>query len=122
MGTTDPVYLELTAGLPYARRIRMTDGKLAWPLLTDFEVRSHVRAGKDTTSPLLYDLAVHMTPSYDVNDILVDISLTGAQTRLIPPGNFDVIISDPGVEDVRAVRLASGKIKVASLITAAVDV
>lgn len=121
--TSDPVDLAMTAGLPYRRRFRVTGAAVVWPTVPDFEVRSQIRAGKDETTELLYNLAQHITPSIDVDDIVLDLELTGAQTRLVPhKGYYDMIISDPGVTDARAIPVSYGKIKVGLLVTAAVDV
>lgn len=121
--TSEPVDLVMTAGLPYRRRFRMGGVAAIWPTLPEFEVRSQIRAGKDETTELLYNLAQHITPSIDGVDIVLDLVLTGADTRVIPKkGYYDIIVSDPGVTDQRAIPASSGKIKVGLLVTAAVDV
>ena len=131
--TSTPVDLRMRAGLPYGRRFRMQDGKNTWANLADFEVRCQVRQGKTDDSLFLFNLTPYLTPSYDVNDIVVDLVMTGADTRearsailllteVAAVGNYDLIISDVGVEDARAIPLASGKVKIDTLVTAAADV
>ncbi len=124
MGVTgDAVELDLTAGIPYARRFRLTNGKNVWPELIDFEVRSQIRAGKSDQTELLYNLAQHITASFDGLDIALDLSLTGQNTRDIPAGYYDIVLSDPGTADVRAVPLIPpSKIKIARTVTAGADV
>lgn len=120
--TSTPVALEMTAGLPYSRRFRVQDGKLVWPTLDTFEVRSQIRKRKTPTSELLGALTPFLTPSYDEDDIVVDLELTGAQTREVVGGYYDIIISDVGTTDARAIPIASGKVKVGTLVTEAADV
>lgn len=119
--TSDAVELAMTAGLPYARRARVEGGALIWPSLDDFEVQSEIRSAKKNGT-LLGALVNYITPSIDGDDIVLDIRLTGAQTRLVPvKGYFDVILSDPGPEDARAIPALSGKIKVGTLVTGVPD-
>lgn len=119
---SEPVDLNMQAGEPYARRIRLTDGKTTWATLGDFEIRAQVRAGRNTTAPLKADLGPHLTPSYDANDIVIDLSLTGAETRAQAGGYYDLFISDPGADDARAIRLLHGVVRVTAAITDAEDV
>ena len=120
--TNSSVELAMTAGLPYRRRIRVTGATSMWPTLDDFEVRSQIRAGRDVNSQFLHDLGQYITPSIEGDDIILTLELTGAQTRLLPvKGNYDVIISDPGVDDAKALPALSGKIKVGQLITGPAD-
>lgn len=116
-----PVELGITAGLPYSRRFRVHDGTNIWPTLDDFEVRSHVRAGKTSLTPLLTDLTPFLVPTLDGTDIVVDLKLTGAETRTLLKGFFDIVISDKGDVDARALPIASGRVKIGSLVTAASD-
>lgn len=119
---SEPVDLNMQAGEPYARRIRLADGKTTWATLGDFEVRAQIRASRNTTAPLKGDLGPHLTPSYDGNDIVIDLSLTGAETRAQAGGYYDMFISDTGATDARAVRLLHGTVRVATAITAAEDI
>lgn len=120
-GTSTPVELIVTAGLPYTRAIRITGGAAIWPELDQFEVRSQVRAGKTEQTALLNDLRPFITKTIVENDIVLLLSMTGAETRTLNAGYYDVILSDPGVTDARAISALSGKIKIKQLVTAASD-
>lgn len=115
------VDLELTSGLPYSRVVRVTGGTSIWPTLGDFEVRSQIRSGPSEDSTLLGSLMPYITPSIDGLDILVTIDMTGAETYNVPTGYYDIVLSDIGTTDVRAIPVLSGKVKVGSLTTAASD-
>lgn len=115
------VELAMTAGLPYARRFRVQGGKLVWSNLDQMEVRSQIRQRKTPTSPLVGALTPFLTASYEGDDILIDLELTGAQTRAMVKGYYDIIISDVGTTDARALPVASGKVKVSTLVTEAAD-
>lgn len=117
----DSVELSLTAGLPYSRRARVIGAANIWSAVDQFEVRSQVRAGKTESSLFLFDLRPYLTPTIDGEDIVIDLVLTGHDTRLVPKGYYDIIISDPGETDARALPVLSGKIKVNLLVTAATD-
>lgn len=117
-----PVDLEVTAGLPYARRFRVTGATSIWPVLETVEVRSQVRSKKTVASPLVFDLTPYLTRSTDAGDIVIDLELTGAETRTLVKGYYDIILSDAGIEDARAISIAAGQVKVSVLVTAASDV
>lgn len=109
----------ITAGLPFARRIRVANGKNFWSELTDFEVRMQVRASKAYTSELLFDFTPWLVTTFDGNDIVIDWNLTGAQTRAVKSGYFDLVLSDVGTTDGSAIRALSGYFKVSSTTTSA---
>ena len=115
------VDLIITAGLPFGRRVRVSGGTNVWPTLVDFEVRSQIRREPNSISELLGDLRPYITPSIDGVDIVLDIEMSGAQTRLIPEGYFDIVISDPGSTDTRAISVLTGRIKIKTLVTAVTD-
>lgn len=116
-----PVDLELVAGLPYARRFRVTGAASIWPTVESFEIRSHIREGRNENTPLVGRLDLFLTSTIEGQDVVVDLTLTGEQTRSIVKGFYDIIISDPGTEDARALSISSGKVKVSYLRTAATD-
>jgi hypothetical protein len=117
------VPLKCRAGIPYRRRFRLVDGAAIWSTVESFEVRSQIRDKKDSSSELLGSLTPYLTKFIEGNDIVVQLEMTGAQTRTLPKkGYYDIIISDPGVEDDRAIPISSGRITVRSLITEAADV
>jgi hypothetical protein len=110
--------LTIQAGEPYARRIRVVDGKNIWATLDLFEVRCQVRDGDSEQYPLVSDLSIYFTPSYDLNDIVIDIAMTGQQTRTVGPGFYDVFLSDVGAVDARAIRILDGNLVVLPAVTA----
>lgn len=113
--------LAMQAGIPYARRIRITGGKNLWATLDAFEVRSQVRSGRQVSTPLKYDLTPHLTPSFDANDIVIDLALTGAQTRTVLGGNYDMLITDAGTTDAQGMRVLHGTLTVEPTTTDAAD-
>lgn len=118
--------LTITKGLPFSRVIRVTGGKNVWPELDDFEIRSELREKQLPTSQFIMALHVFMTAEYgtgdEADDILIHWEMTGADTRSIPSkGKFDIILSDPGVTDARAIPVVSGSIALAFLTTAPED-
>lgn len=108
---------KVKAGLPFSRSVRLVDGKNVWPTLDDFEVRMHIRVAESSTSNLVYDFTPHLESVYEGNDIVISWSLSGSDTRSLRSGFYDLVISDPGAEDQRAISLAAGKISLSSLVT-----
>ena len=103
----------ITRGLPFARSFRITDGKNVWPNLVDFEVRSQMRLTKAPTSAIVANLHDFMTADFDANDIVITWTMTGAQTYALTGGGYyDILVSDAGATDERAIPISSGKIKV----------
>lgn len=121
MASLTPVDLEMTAGLPYNRRFRVVGGAAIWDAEEKFEVRSHIRQRKTQDSQLLKDLSPYFSSSVVEGDILIDLSLTGEQTRGFVKGYYDIVISDVGTVDARALTISSGKVKVGTTVTAAGD-
>jgi hypothetical protein len=113
------ITLTVQAGEPFAQQIRIRDGQNVWASLGDFEVRAQVRQYRSTTSDLVVDLTPFLTVSLDANDILITLSLTGAETRAIRGGQYDVIVSDIGTTDARAVVLIYGTVEVSPVVTSA---
>lgn len=117
-GTSSPsVDFMLTAGLPYNRKIRAIGAAKVWPTLEDFEVLSQIRSERSSSSRLLGSLLPYLSASIDGDDIVLDLEMTGAQTRQTPEGFYDIIISDPGSTDLRAISVLSGRVVVGSLVT-----
>lgn len=116
-----PVELSMVAGLPYQRRFRIVSGAKIWPDLETFEVKSQIRLRKTVDSELLKELTPFLTSAFDGDDITVDLILTGEQTRSMVKGYYDIVISDVGTVDARAMTIASGKVKVGTTVTAASD-
>lgn len=114
---TEAVRFDVKVGLPFSRRIRVTDGKNIWADLDDFEARMQIRATDDSSSQLRYDFTPHLVKSFDVNDIIVEWNLTGEQTRELQFGYFDLVLSDTGVVDARAIQVIYGYLDLDSIIT-----
>jgi hypothetical protein len=117
----EPTPLDVQAGIPYSRRIRITNGKNLWANLADFEVRSQVRAGRQITSQLKADLGPFLVASFDGNDIVIDLTLTGADTRALVGGNYDILVTDTGATDARGLRVLHGNLTVAPTTTTDAD-
>lgn len=113
------VDLRIQPGVPYARTWRVVDGQNLWATLGAFEVRSEVRAAQAGGGSVLYDLGAHMTKALDGNDITVSLSLTGAQTRALAGGYYDIILSDTGTTDANALRIPGGRVRLGDTVTAA---
>jgi hypothetical protein len=113
------VELNLTGGLPYSRRIRVTDGAKIWPTLDLLEVRSEVRVSPIWTSRLKATLSPFITPSIEGDDLILDLKLTGAQTRELSGGHYDVVVTDKGSVDDRGIRVLKGVLRIEQLTTGA---
>lgn len=109
--------LKMQAGVPYARRIRVEDGKNVWSTLDAFEVHSEVRATASVNAPLHGNLGQYMTPSFDGNDIVIDLALTGQQTRTLQSGYYDVLLTDAGSADAKGLLILFGPLTVKPVTT-----
>lgn len=123
--------LTMTAGKPFSQKIRVTDGKDVWPNLGDFEVRAQLRAGRTTSDSLIANLHESMSSSFDANDIVIDWSLTGEDTRSMfglstwpakrKRGFFNIILSDVGTVDGRALVVPTISLTMEDTTTTASD-
>lgn len=113
------VRFDVKAGLPFARQIRITNGKNIWATLEAFEARMHIREERDVTSSLKYDFSPHIIKSFDVDDIVLAWSLTGAQTRELSSGYFNLLVSDIGSVDDRAIQVIFGYLNLLPTTTSA---
>lgn len=112
--------LTAVRGVPFARRIRVVAGTTIWATLDDFEVRAQVRSGRSESGRLVADLTEFLTVSLDDADILIDLVLTGAETRALASGGYyDILLSDVGTTDARALKLLAGQFTVNPTVTAA---
>lgn len=109
--------LTIVKGLPYRRSIRVKGGVNVWPTVDDFEVRSQVRVSDDPSSTLKTDLAPYITARIDGLDIVLDLAMTGAESRTVLGGYYDIVVSDKGHTDLNAIRVLGGKFNVKPLIT-----
>lgn len=112
-----PVPLEMVAGLPYAIRFRVTGVTAIWPTLDLLEVRGQVRKKDDPASPLVGNLTPYLVATIDGTDILVTLRLNGAQTRTMAKGYYDIVISDVGPDDDRALPVSKGPLVLDTLVT-----
>lgn len=111
--------LDITAGLPYNRRIRVKDAAVTWPTVEDFEVRSDVRVGPSSNSTLKAVLTPYISTSVDGQDLVLDLNLSGTETRALSGGYYDIVVSDPGETDNRAIVVLGGKLTIKPLVTGA---
>jgi hypothetical protein len=101
----------LTAGRPFSQSIRVKNAKNIWPTLDLLEVRAQMRSGMGESDALIANLHDYMTCAFDENDLVVTLSMTGEQTRelynrqwgTLRRGYFNIIISDVGTVDSRAI-------------------
>jgi hypothetical protein len=111
MGAPSIANLGMTAGKPFAQSIRITDANNLWDVLETLEVRAQLRAGKSTNTELIVNLHEYMTWVFDEDDLVITWVMTGEQTREIyelkwgpfKTGYFNVIVSDTGTVDERAI-------------------
>jgi hypothetical protein len=114
--------IELVAGEPFSRIIRVTGAAAIWPTTDDFEVRSEARSGPAQQCRLMADLSVYLTPSIDGEDVVVTVTMTGEQTRGLcrtaKNAYYDMFLSDVGPDDARAFKIQYGQVLVDPNITA----
>lgn len=109
--TPIPNVLKVVAGRPFSQTIRVKNIRNIWATADELEVRAQLRVGPNSTDSLIDNLHTRMTYSYDVNDLVIVLSMTGAQTRALvarqwsPTGHayFNIVISDVGTADSRAI-------------------
>lgn len=107
----DPADLRVVQGLPLTRTYRFVGAAAVWPGAVGCEVRAQIRAR--SSYPVLLDLTPYLSAPAVVaagegvgTDIVVTLSMTGADTRLVTRGVYDLYLSDDGPQDVRAMRVA----------------
>lgn len=108
---------DVKAGLPFARRVRITDGKNIWTDEGDFEARMQIRAVDRADGALRFDFTPFLSQSIDANDILIEWNLSGSQTRELKEGYYDLMISDVGEIDTKAIRVLYGYVNVIPAMT-----
>lgn len=108
--TSGPDSITVVAGQPLNRQIRAVGVKDVWPTLDAFELRAQLRTGSGTSARLIANLHDYMTKVFDGDDLVITWTMSGAQTRtlygkvwgLFKTGYFNIILSDPGDEDAKA--------------------
>lgn len=115
------VPLEIVPGAPRDMRVRIRNGKTTWPSLDQVEARLQVRQDESERAPLVVDLTPHLVLSYDENDLLILLHLTGNETRPLARkrGFYDLWVSDPGTSDLRAAQLIHGPFVGGTVVTSA---
>lgn len=107
---------KVRAGKPFHCSFRCVGLTAIWPDVDTLEVRAQMRQGKDTGTQLIANLHEHMTWSYDGDDLVIDWAMNGAETRALYAvdmglhgklGYLNVIVSDTGSDDERAVVIPS---------------
>ena len=109
--------LTLVGGLPYSRRIRVKKAAITWPTTNDFEVRSQVRVSASKSATLKATLTPYISASVDGEDIVLDLHMNGGSTRTLSGGYYDIVLSDKGSMDSRAIRVLGGKLTIQPLVT-----
>jgi hypothetical protein len=119
--------LSMTAGAPFHQRIRMVGVKSIWSTVELLEVRAQMRVGPKSSDDLIVNLHDFMTYSFVGDDLVIDLDMTGGQTRALytlqwgpfKKGYFNVIASDVGVEDARSVVVPTVTIQITGTTTSA---
>jgi hypothetical protein len=114
--------LKVVQGVPLSRSYRFVGAAATWPGAAGCEVKAQVKARPG--SPVLLDLTPFLSAPAVVAsgegagvDIAVVLSMTGADTRTVTLGGmYDLILSDLGTVDARAVKV-SGSVSVEHTIT-----
>lgn len=113
----EPQTFNVRAGLPFSKRIVITDGVTLWGTVEAFEARMQIRVEPDYLSSLKYDFTPHLVKAIEANNIVISWDLTGEETRSVKSGFFDLLLSDPGEVDTRAVLVLEGRINVRPVVT-----
>jgi hypothetical protein len=120
MSQAAPFHIQ--SGLPFARTIEVTlpNGRAWWTLESQFEVLSQIRESEDNLAPLVLDLSPYIV--YELTDpdtVLISLSMTGSDTRLVTKdGYYDIIMSDAFATDARAERIIYGPVYRSPIVTA----
>lgn len=119
--------LTMTSGRPLSQVIRVVDAKNIWPTVEELEVRAQLRTGKSTSDALIANLHDYMTWVFDVDDLVISWTMTGEETRdlyaltwgYFKTGYFNVIVSDIGTVDGRALVVPTVSLKAVPTTTTA---
>lgn len=115
-----PTNLAAPLGLPFARNIRVVGAKNVWPDLEDLEVRSQLRASASSAAALIANFHPFMSWDFDDDDLVITWSMTGADVRAINrDGFYDVVVSDAGETDARAIVILAGQFTFPETVTTA---
>lgn len=104
--------LDVVAGLPLHERFRVTNGKDIWSDLDLFTVVFVLSESQDPKARPFSNLAQYVVVSYDDNDIVLDWSMLGLQTKFLKSGYYRLDLSDIGENPVKIIRILSGQFRV----------
>jgi len=100
--------LEVARGFPFSKNVRISNGKNVWPTLDLVEAKMLIRKTKSTASDVLKDFTPYLHLDFDGNDLVVSWSLSGQETLDLVSGYYELVISDAGPQDTRAIRALYG--------------
>jgi len=103
----------LVQGVPLDLEVTVEGGAARWP--GGFEARGQVRTSPRSTT-VHFDLTPHLTSRADGADVVVELHLTGAHTRQIDGGVFDIYVAE-GDAQTAALRVLSGTFTVERAVT-----
>ena len=105
--------LPLVQGVPLDLSITVEGGAARYP--DGHEVRGEIRS-TPAGRTLLFALTPYLSSAVVGEDVVVDLHLTGAQTRQISGGALDVFIAE-GPEQAQALRIFDARLEVTRAIT-----
>lgn len=110
----DPVTFAITQGEPYTLAATITNGAVEYP--SGVTVAGQIR--KSAHNRLWLDITDRLSTSVSGSDLVLTLELTGADTRQVRAGVYDIFIFDAGDEDQsRAVRILHGPVTVEYAVT-----
>jgi hypothetical protein len=112
MTTPQPGVLPVVQGAPLDLTITVEGAAARWP--DGREARGQIRAQPESAL-VIFDMTPHLTTSVDGADVLVELHLTGAQTRKIVDGVFDIFVAGP--EQTAPLKVWGGAVKVELAVT-----
>ena len=114
--------LIIKSGLPYSKSflLELPSGRSWWTMASQFEHVGQIRKKKDRDSELILDISTFISvTTVNADTYLFELKMTGQDTRtLTESGAYDIIVSDTGITDGRAIELSVGKVKRLTVISA----
>lgn len=110
----EPVTFAITQGEPYTLAATITNGAVEYP--GGVTLTGQIR--KSAQNRLWLDITDRLSAAVSGNDLVVTLALTGADTRQVRAGVYDIFIYDAGdAEQSRAVRILHGPVTVEYAVT-----
>jgi hypothetical protein len=103
--------IDVVQGVPLDIQVTVEGGAARWT--GERIVASQVR---NASGRLLVDLSEFFTSAVVGADVVVEAHLTGAQTRLLRSGVYDVFVYDDPTQ-ARGLRVLDGELRVARAVT-----